>query len=65
VQENGDTEWNLNGLKADTAAVKRTKNIPMKFRVEKEDTFFISLRLLRKMRFLSHVARMGYVRNAR
>jgi len=61
----GDTEWNLNRLKEDTAAVKRTKNIPTNFRAEKEDTFFISLRVLRKMGFLSHVARMRYVGNAR
>jgi hypothetical protein len=40
-RKNGDTEWNLNGLKADTAVVKRAKNIPTIFRVEKEDTFFI------------------------
>ena len=47
-RKNGDTEWNLNGLKVDTAAVKRTKNIPTIFRAEKENTFFISLLLLKE-----------------
>jgi len=65
VQEKGDTEWNLNWLKEDTAAVERTKNIPTNFKAEKEDTFFISLRLLRKMGFLRHVPRVGHVGNVR
>jgi hypothetical protein len=33
--KNTDPEWNLNGLKADRAALKRMKDVSKKFRVKK------------------------------
>jgi hypothetical protein len=43
--ENGDVEWNLNGLKSDTAAVKRTTNTSTNFRVKKRYVFHFTFSL--------------------
>jgi hypothetical protein len=49
-----DLQLNLNGLKAETVAVKSTKNISTNAKEKKGDKFFISLCLSRKIGYVIH-----------